>query len=241
LKNNGFYKTHKFKRPKYLGDPINILKIFNEKEVDEICILDIDATINKSGPNMDLLLDMASECFMPLSYGGGITNIEQMKKLFYFGFEKIVLNTAAYKDPDLVGQAADIFGSQSVVVSVDVKKKLFGKYEVFIRGGRGKTGLSPEEYAQMLEKKGAGEIVLNSIDNDGTKSGYDLELIKKVANVIDIPVIACGGASGVNDFKKAVDSGASAVGAGAMFVFHGPHNAVLINTPTRDAIMKVLK
>ena len=241
LKGNGFFKTRQFKKPVYLGDPINTLKIFNEKEVDEICILDIDATRNGRGPNFDLLHDMASECFMPLSYGGGITSIDQIQKLFYSGFEKICINTSLVLNPDLVKQAADNFGSQSVVASIDVKKGLLGKYEVMVNGGTRRTRMEPVELAQQAERLGAGEILLNSIDRDGTMQGYDLKLTSLVSNAVSIPVISCGGARDVNDFKAAVlDAGASAVAAGAMFVFHGPHRAVLINVPRPDVIEKSL-
>jgi len=242
LKGKGFYKTTKFKNAVYLGDPINILKIFNDKEVDEICILDIGATATGNGPNFALLRDLASECFMPLGYGGGITDIDQMKALFYLGYEKVVVNTAAIKKPNLINEASLIFGSQSVVVSIDVRKGLFRGYEVMIRSGSKKTGRNPVELAREVEERGAGEIILNSIDRDGTMQGYDLQLIKMVSSAVKIPVIACGGATKLEDFRAAVcEGGASAVAAGAMFVFQGPHRAVLISYPLVDELLQILE
>jgi cyclase len=238
LKGNGFYKTIKFKNPVYLGDPINIIKIFNDKMVDEICILDISATNENKGPNFSLLKSLASECFMPLGYGGGINNIEQIKELFYIGFEKIILNTAAIENPNIIKDASNLFGSQSIVVSIDVKKKFLGKYEVMIKSGKKKTAVDPVIIAKKMEKYGAGEIIINSIDRDGTMQGYDISLIKMVSESVKIPVIACGGAGKVADFKDAIEIGrASAVAAGSMFVFQGPHRAVLINYPSMIDIL----
>ncbi|HET6461349.1 MAG TPA: AglZ/HisF2 family acetamidino modification protein [Syntrophales bacterium] len=240
LKGNGFYKTTKFKKPVYLGDPVNILKIFNEKEVDEIVVLDIGSTRNRTGINYPLLKDFASECFMPLGYGGGITNIDQMKNLFQLGFEKVLVNTAAYDNPNLVTQGANAFGRQSIVVSMDVKKDFCGHYVVMIQAGSKKTGRHPVEYAREMEERGAGEILVTAIDNDGTMEGYDLKLIKLVSSAVNIPVIACGGAGNVEDFSSAVrEAGASAVAAGALFVFQGPHRAVLINFPSPEELESV--
>ncbi|MGV8058418.1 MAG: AglZ/HisF2 family acetamidino modification protein [Smithellaceae bacterium] len=242
LRGNGFYKTTKFKNPVYLGDPINILKIFNDKEVDEILVLDIGATLMQKEINMSLLNDFASECFMPLGYGGGIKNIEQMKAVFNLGFEKVAINTAAYENPELVSQAANIFGNQSVVVSIDVKKSLLGSYEVMTGSGSKKTGRHPAEYAREMESRGAGEIIVNAIDLDGTMEGYDLKLIKLVTSAVSIPVIACGGAGNVDDLGVAVkEGGASAVAAGAMFVFQGPHRAVLINFPLPEELESIFR
>lgn len=232
LNGTGFYKTTRFDKPVYVGDPINILRIFNEKEVDEICILDIGASRRGMGPNISFLRDLASECFMPLSYGGGITSINQMKELCYAGFEKVVINTAAMEQPKLLEEAAAMLGSQSVVVSIDAKKKFLGGYEVMTRSGMKKTGRDPVQHAKMAEQLGSGEILINSIDRDGTMQGYDLDLISMVSNSVRVPVVACGGAGRVGDFAAAVKrGGASAVAAGAMFVFHGPHRAVLVNVP----------
>lgn len=240
LKGNGFYKTTKFKNPVYLGDPINILKIFNDKEVDEIFVLDIGATSLQKDLNMNLLTDFASECFMPLGYGGGIRTLDQMKAVFQLGFEKVAMNTAAYDNPELITQGANAFGSQSIVVSIDVKKSLLGSYEVMNRSGNKKTGRKPAEYAREMEARGAGEILISAIDRDGTMEGYDLNLVKLVAAAVRIPVIACGGAGNIADFGVAVkEAGASAVAAGAMFVFQGPHRAVLINFPSPEELESV--
>jgi imidazole glycerol-phosphate synthase subunit HisF len=241
LKGRGFYKTTRFKKPVYLGDPINILKIFNDKEVDEIVVLDITATIENKRPSFDLLREMASECFMPLAYGGGITSLQDMKTLYELGFEKICLNTAACRNPDLVGEAAEAFGSQSVVISLDVRKKLFGGYEVVTQSGGEKTGKDPVSMAREMESRGAGELIVNSIDRDGTMQGYELGLIRQVAEAVNIPIVACGGAGSVSDLAQAAgDGGASAVAAGSMFVFQGPHRAVLINVPSRDELEAAL-
>jgi Imidazoleglycerol-phosphate synthase len=240
LKGNGFYKTTKFKNPVYLGDPINILKIFNDKEVDEILVLDIGATSMQKDINMNLLSDFASECFMPLGYGGGIRNLDQMKAVFQLGFEKVAMNTAAYDNPELITQGANTFGNQSIVISMDVKKSLLGSYEVMTRSGNKKTGRKPVEYAREMEARGAGEILVNAIDRDGTMEGYDLKLIKLVSSAVSIPVIACGGAGNIADFGFAVkEAGASAAAAGAMFVFQGPHRAVLINFPSPEELESV--
>ncbi|MBD3318138.1 MAG: imidazole glycerol phosphate synthase subunit HisF [Chitinivibrionales bacterium] len=240
LSGEGFYKTKRFQKPAYLGDPINILRIFNDKEVDEILILDIEATPGNALPNYELLTKIASECFMPLSYGGGLDSIEKIAKIFSCGFEKVCLNTAAYKNPVLISQAAAKYGSQSVMVSIDVKKNFLGRYDTYVLGGRKKTGKGPVDFAQECERRGAGEVVINSIDNDGVMNGYDVKLVKQVADAVSIPVIACGGAGTVEHMRDAVRTGqASATAAGSMFVFQGPHRAVLINVPSRDALESV--
>ena len=237
LDRTGFYKTTRFKNPVYLGDPINILKIFNEKSVDEIAILDIGATPAKRGPNFELLKDLAGECFMPLAYGGGITSVAEMKRLFQIGFEKVILNSVLVDNPGLLAEAAAVFGSQSVVACIDVKRTLFGGYEVVTAGARRKTGRAPADWARELANRGAGEIIVNSVDQDGTLAGYDLDLIKLVTAAVPVPVIASGGARNVQDFTDAVKQGhASACGAGAMFVFQGRHRAVLINVPSEQEL-----
>ena len=236
LKNKGLVKTIKFKDPRYLGDPINILKLFNDKEVDEAIILDITATAENKRPQFDLIGKLASECFMPLGYGGGIRNVEDMKTLFSIGIEKITLNTAAVENPDLVRQAASIFGSQSIVISIDVKKNWLGKPEVMIRSGTKRTGIDPATYAKQMSEAGAGELFLNSIDRDGTMQGYDLGLIEKIAHVVNIPVVASGGAGSLKDIVSATKAGASAAAAGSLFVFSGRHRAVLISYPSQKEI-----
>lgn len=231
LRNGGLVKTFQFGKPKYVGDPINAVRIFNEKEVDEIVILDITATPEKKGPNFELIKDLASQAFMPLAYGGGITNIEQIEKLFSIGIEKVVLDTIVSTNPNLIKHAADIAGSSSVVVCMDVKSKLFGKPTVFNHAGKFDTKQDPVQFAKKIQELGAGELIFNSIDRDGMQKGYDLPMIEKISKAIDIPVIALGGAATLEDFRKAVDHGASAVAAGSMFVFHGKHKAVLITYP----------
>jgi len=233
LKGRGLVKTVKFKNPKYLGDPINVVKIFNDKEVDELVFLDITATVENKRPPFSLLENIASECFMPLGYGGGIRTLDDVKTILGLGIEKIAINTYAVENPSFVTEAADFAGSQSVVVSIDVKKNSLGKYEVFTHGGRKATGLDPVKFAVEMEKIGAGELFLNSIDRDGTMQGYDLDLIKRVTGAVNIPVVACGGAGKVQDLADAVKKGgASAAAAGSIFVFQGPHWAVLISYTT---------
>ncbi|WP_147819497.1 AglZ/HisF2 family acetamidino modification protein [Salidesulfovibrio onnuriiensis] len=237
LQNDGLVKTTRFKNSVYVGDPINTVKILNDKEVDELFFLDISATPAGKTPPLELLARLADECFMPFGYGGGITTVEQMHSIFSLGAEKVVLNTAAVENPDLVHKGAKRFGSQSIVVSLDVTQNWLGKYTVRTHGGRQKTGRPPLQLALQMEKAGAGELLINSIPLDGTMKGYDLKLIKMIADAVDIPVVACGGAGTVKDFSRAVHkAGASAVAAGSMFVFQGPHRAVLINYPQRDLL-----
>lgn len=232
LRNRGFVKTVKFKDGSYLGDPMNILKIFNEKEVDEILILDILASREGREPDFAYLSAIARECFMPLGYGGGIQTVKQAETILASGFEKVSFNLAAVKTPDLIAEAAKAFGSQSVVVSIDAKRNLLGGYSVRIRGGTEKAALDPVSLARQAEAMGAGEILINSIDRDGTMAGYDVALIREITAAVRVPVIACGGAGTLNHLVEGVtDGGASAAAAGSFFVFRGPHRAVLINAP----------
>ncbi len=240
LKQGGLIKSVKFKNPTYVGDPINAVKIFNEKEIDEIVILDIDATREKRPPNMRQIKEIAGEAFIPLAYGGGITSIEEIKELFYIGVEKVILNNSAVHRPQLITEAAKLVGSQSVVISIDVKKNLFGKSKVFTKNGSENTNEDPVTFARKMQDAGAGEIFLNSIEKDGTYGGYDLELVKKVSSELQIPLIICGGASSINDFKLAVENGASAVAAGSLFVFQRAHRAVLISYPSRQELRENL-
>jgi imidazole glycerol-phosphate synthase subunit HisF len=236
LSNAGLYKTRQFKNPIYIGDPINTVRIFNEKECDEIVILDIEASLTGREPATEVIADIVSEGFMPIAYGGGIRTVDQVRAIFKRGVEKIVLNTVAAERPEMIRQIAAVAGSSSVVVSIDVKRRLFGRYEVFVRGGRESTGRDPVEFAQQAERLGAGEILLNSIDRDGTMEGYDLVLIQRVARAITIPLIVCGGAGSLEDFASAIRAGASGVSAGSMFVFQGKHRAVLISYPLPSQI-----
>ena len=233
LQNLGLVKTVKFKKPTYLGDPINIVKIFNDKEIDELIFLDIMATVENKRPPFNLLEKVASEAFMPLGYGGGIRSLEDIKTILNLGIEKVVINSYAFENCEFIRRVADFVGSQSVVVSLDVKRNIWGKYELFAHGGRKATGLDPVKFAVEMEKNSAGELFLNSIDRDGTMLGYDLDLIKRVTSVVNIPVVACGGARTAKDLSAAINQGgASAAAAGSMFVFQGPHRAVLISYPT---------
>ncbi len=241
LKGQGLVKTIKFKASEYVGDPINTIRIFNEKEVDELILLDILATVDQKRPPMKLISEIASECFMPLCYGGGIRSIDDIKEILNIGVEKVAMNTYAVDNPHFIRDAAETFGSQSIVVAIDVKRSFLGKHEIFTHGGREATVLDPVEFAIQVEEMGSGEIFLNSIDRDGTMQGYDIELIRKVSEAVSIPVIACGGAGKLSDFADAVTLGrASAVAAGSFFVFHGKHRAVLISYPSRQELSEVL-
>lgn len=240
LKGKGLVKTVKFKNPVYVGDPVNAIRIFNDKGCDELMLLDITATAEGREPNFRLIEEIASECFMPLGYGGGVRTVEQMGRILHSGVEKICINSAALSDPDLVRKGAERFGAQAIVVSIDVRKKLFGGYEVYGRSGGKGTGKNPIEYARAAVAAGAGEILINAIDRDGTGIGYDLDLVRSVAEAVDVPTIACGGAGGISHMREAVMTGhASAVAAGSMFVFHGKHRAVLISYPSSAEIASI--
>jgi len=239
LKNLGLVKTARFDNARYIGDPINAVKIFNEKEVDEIIFLDIAATAEKRGPSFELLSKITNEAFMPFSYGGGIRTLADIRKVLWLGAEKVVINSYALENPEFIKEASQQFGSQSIVVSIDAKKNSRGGYEVFSNNGKKNTKLDPAKWAKQAEEMGAGEIFLSSIDRDGLMNGYDTELVEKVAKAVSIPVIACGGAGKTEDFKSAVKAGASAVSAGSMFVFFGPNRAVLINYPDVKELEKI--
>jgi imidazole glycerol-phosphate synthase subunit HisF len=241
LRNGGLVKTVKFKSPRYIGDPINAVRILNDKEVDELVFLDIGATSGGSGPNFELLADIASEAFMPFGYGGGITSIDQVKRLYALGVEKVIINTAAADTPSLVSEAAALAGCSGVVVSMDVRRDWRGKYSVCIKSGERDLKRDPVSYAKEMERLGAGEILLNAIDRDGTMDGYDLELIRTVSEAVSVPVVASGGAGNLHHFLSAVKEGASAVAAGSMFVFHGKHRAVLITYPEYEELEKLFK
>ena len=236
MQRNGLVKSVRFKNHQYVGDPINAVKIFNEKEADEIAIIDISATAENRSPDYTLISEIVSEAFMPVAYGGGISNMETIKQIFYRGVEKIIVNRAAHKNPDLIREAANLYGSQSIVVSIDVKTTLFKKHRVYTDNGKTDTGLNAAAFAKQMEEMGAGEILLNSIDRDGTYNGYDVELISEVSHGVGIPVIALGGAGTLDDFVAAQQHGASAVSAGSMFVFKRPHQAVLINYPSQEEL-----
>jgi imidazole glycerol-phosphate synthase subunit HisF len=241
LSGTSLVKTVKFRNPGYLGDPINAVRIYNEMEVDELVFLDIMATIENRRPSFSLIHEIAGECFMPLAYGGGISRTEDIRDLFKVGVEKVAINSYAVAHPEFITEAADLFGSQSIIVSIDVKRSLFGKYEIHINGGKKNTHLDPVSFAVQMQQVGAGELLLNSIDRDGTWEGYDTDLLKKVTSAVSIPVIACGGAGSIEDFGSAVkQGGASAVGAGSMVVYQGKDLGVLIKFPKKADLERIL-
>ena len=232
-------KTVQFKNPKYIGDPVNTIKIFNDKFVDEIAILDITASKKRFEPDFHLIERIASECFVPLSYGGGISSFNQVKTIFSLGIEKVLINSNTFENPSLIRECADYFGSQSIIAGIDVKKRIWGRHVVYNHKSKKKTSLDPIEYSKHLESLGAGELFLTSIDNEGRMEGLDLELIKKVSKKVSIPVIACGGAKDLLNAKQGIDAGASAVGVGSLVVYQGPHKAVLINFPDLEIRNKI--
>jgi cyclase len=231
LSNSGLVKTIRFKEPKYVGDPINAIRIFNEKEVDELMVLDIAASRDRREPNYSLIEQFASECFMPLAYGGGIRTVDHARRLFSLGVEKICLQTAAFERAELISKLASQFGSQSIMVSVDIKKSWLGTPKLYQSLNEKILDANWLEFLRKLVGAGAGEVLLNAVDKDGTLSGPDLQLIQEASSSIDVPLIALGGVSSLADIKACVDAGASAVAAGSFFVFHGPHRAVLITYP----------
>jgi len=230
----GLVKTVKFKDAKYVGDPINAVKIFNEKETDELMVLDIDATVKDSEPDYKMIENLAVECRMPLCYGGGIKTVEQATKIFNLGVEKIALSSAAIENPKLISDIAKEVGSQSVVVVLDVKKKIFGGYDIYTHNGTKKTKVDLECFIKELQALGVGEIVINSIDNDGVMKGYDLSLIEKIKPLIDVPITVLGGAGSLEDIKTLIKKfGIIGCSAGSLFVFKGKYKAVLISYPNK--------
>lgn len=240
LRNGAFYKTENFARPRYLGDPFNILRLFNEKEADELCLLDITATREGRAPDFDTLEELAGECFMPLSYGGGLTNLADCRRILSIGFEKVVLNSVLAERPELISEVAAVAGAQAVAASIDVRRDADGTPRVWVCGGTRPLDAPPVDYAQRLAALGAGEILLTSIDREGTMAGYDLDLIEAVATAVNVPVIANGGAGGLDDLTAAARRGASAVAAGSMVVYVGRHRAVLINPPSYETLQEAM-
>jgi cyclase len=236
VKDGGLVKTQKFGDPKYVGDPINAVKIFNEKEVDEIIVVDIDATVHGKDPDYTLIKNLAAECRMPLCYGGGVKTVKQVDEIVSLGVEKVAMSSAVIDNPDLIGQAAEVVGGQSVVVVMDVKKRrLGGKYELCTHNGTKRTGLNPVDFAKQAAALGAGEVVINSIDRDGVMKGYDLKLIRSVREAISLPMTALGGAGSLEDIGTLIDEfGVIGTAAGSLFVFKGVYRAVLISYPSRS-------
>lgn len=239
LKNSGLVKTTKFSAPKYIGDPINAIRIFNTKEVDELMVLDIDASKLNREPNYALIEQFAGECFMPLCYGGGIRTVDQASRIFKLGVEKVCLQTAVLDNTNLIQELADRFGSQSIVVSVDVKKDWLQRPKLYKSYNGQNAAINWLTFVKQAVDAGAGEVLLNAVDRDGTLQGPDLALIQQASKEISAPLIALGGIGCLKDIKDAVDAGASAVAAGAFFVFHGPHRAVLITYPEYQELIKL--
>lgn len=231
IQDNKLIKTEKFNNSKYIGDYLNAIKIFNEKEVDELIVLDISASKNKKGPNFKIIENFSSECFMPVCYGGGISSLEHAKKIFKLGIEKICIQTSALENPHLIYELSKYFGSQSIILSIDIKKNIFGKYQIFRSD---KKKVIKENWIELIKKYtelGVGEILLNSVDNDGVMKGMDLEMIKIANKFLKVPLISIGGVGKIKDIKEALIAGADAVAAGSYFIFYGSHKAVLISYP----------
>ncbi len=242
MKGNGLYKTYKFKKPKYVGDPINAVRIFNEKEVDEIMLLDIEASKKNREPNYDLLKKFASECFMPLTYGGGINNMRKAEKIFSLGVEKISIQTAALSNIEFLQDLVKNFGSSSIIFSIDVKKNFLGQQRIYSHANKMPLiNLNLDNSIKIAKEAGVGEILINSVDLDGTLLGQDLNLIKYISNQIDIPLISLGGVGSINDIQQSFQAGAQGVGVGSFFVFYGPHKAVLITYPDKKTLKNLVK
>ena len=240
LKGDGLVKTVGFESENYIGDPMNAIRIFNDLEADELVFLDIEASKKGDLISVDFVKKVGEEAFMPFAVGGGIRNTEDIKKLLKSGAEKVVINTNLVENPNLIKETSDIFGSQSIIASIDAKRTLNGNYKVFTFGGTKETDKNPVEVAKEAEKQGAGEILITSIDKDGEMGGYDLELIKMVSESVEIPVIACGGAGNLEDFVIAIKKGdASAVAAGSLFVYSGKEKGILINYPEKDELEEI--
>jgi len=242
LKGESLIKTVKFKNFGYIGDPINTVRIFNELEVDELSFVDVRASIENKEPNYKILREIADECFMPLSYGGGVKSLETAKRVYEIGFEKVILNTAAFNNPDLITQIATIYGSQAVIVAIDCKKNLWGKYEAYGLSGTKMFRKDAIEWAKEVEQFGAGEILLTSIEREGTWKGFDTDLVKKIVDASSLPVIAHGGAGSVKDIEEVVKkTNVSAVALGSMVVYQGKDLGVLVNFPDKILLTESLR
>jgi imidazole glycerol-phosphate synthase subunit HisF len=240
LHEGGLVKTEKFKNPKYVGDPMNAVRIYNEKEVDELIFLDIDASKQNRGPDYSMIEDLATECFMPFAYGGGVTTIDQIRTILKIGVEKVVINHFALGNEDFIKEACKHFGSSTIIVAIDIKKDLWGNYKIFDHV-KGKTsGISPLEHAMKMCDAGVGELFINNVDRDGTYAGFDWQILEQINKKVTVPVIACGGASALSDLKDVVSKAkVSAVAAGSIFVYQGPHRAVLISYPSQKELQQL--
>ncbi|NNC95061.1 MAG: imidazole glycerol phosphate synthase subunit HisF [Chitinophagales bacterium] len=237
LKNLALVKSVKFKNYDYIGDPINAVRIFNDLKADELVFLDIDASKEKRLISLEFVRDVGEEANMPFAVGGGIRSLEDIEKIIKAGAEKVVINTAAALDPDFIKNASDTFGSSTIVVCIDVKKKLFKGEQTWINSGQKSTGYSPQEFAQLMEAKGAGELIVQSIEKDGSMSGYDLALLKSISTSVDIPVVALGGAGKLSDLQDAYHNAyVNGLAAGSLFVYHGSNKGVLINYPEKNEV-----
>jgi cyclase len=240
MREGGLVKTIKFSNERYVGDPINAVKIFNEKEVDELVLLDIGATKSNVSPSFHEISEIVSEAFMPIGYGGGITTLQDIEQLFKIGVEKIILNSIFFKNAQLISEAANIFGSQSIVLSLDVKKDLWGNYRLYSCAGSRKEKIDLPTALTRAQDLGAGEVIINSIDRDGTMLGYDINLIKIVSDKLKIPLVTLGGAGTIEHLAESIRAGSSAVAAGSMFIFQGVHRAVLISYINSDDLHNYL-
>jgi cyclase len=241
LRDDSLVKTVRFGKYRYVGDPVNTARIFNEVEVDELAFLDITATLSGQEPNLDLLAEIADECFMPLAYGGGIHTFEQARAILSIGFEKVIVNSQAVEEPALLTGLAEHFGSQAIIASIDVRRRPAGGATVWTRSGTHDTGRDPIAWASEVELRGAGEVLLTSIDREGTWDGYDIELVKSVANAITVPLIANGGAGSVDDIGRVIrEAGASAAAVGSMVVFQRKGMGILVNFPAAERLASAL-
>jgi len=240
LIDEGLYRTKRFKKPSYVGDPLNAVRIFNEKEVDELVVLDITPEHRWKEGRLRLLEEMASEAFMPMTLGGNISSVEHVERVFAMGYDKVAINSAALSDIEFIERLTGRFGGQSIVISIDVGKRFLGGNTVFSNLGRTAVGIDPAEHARNCENAGVGEIIIRSISHDGLMQGFDLDLISNVSAAVSVPVVAAGGAGVVEHFRLALEAGAHSVSAGSMFVYHGPHRAVLINYLGAEEIQNVV-
>jgi cyclase len=242
LRQDSLVKTVRFRRPAYIGDPVNTVRIFNELEVDELAFVDIRASAQGRGPNFAVLREIADECFMPLSYGGGVSDLATAERILHIGFEKLILNTAALANPPLITELATRFGSQAIIVAIDVKRTVLQRLRVTAKSGTEVHGRSPVSWAQEAERLGAGEILLTSVDREGTWQGFDVALTAQVARAVTVPVIAHGGAGGIEHIRAVVhEGGASAVALGSLVVYQGRQSGVLVNFPDRVALARALE